>query len=125
MIVNQLKIGNFAIEAFSGQIIEVIGLTKESITFSGEFKCEWRAEPILINEQWLLRFGFEKINATRYRTYYGKINNHRIGYVFNLEENPWEVGFRFKGEYFTSIKYVHELQNIYSALFGKELLIHF
>lgn len=76
-------------------------------------------EPITLDEDWLLRFA-EKIS--------------------NLNPNPWNVDYAYRiggvliiphnGRYFfnwesgnTVIKYVHQLQNLYFALIGEELVL--
>lgn len=64
-------------------------------------------KPIPITEEWLLKFGFEKDNM-----YW--IDDTNIGFTFykngKIEWNQPK-----------HIKYVHELQNLYFALTGKEL----
>ena len=66
--------------------------------------------PIPLTEEWLVRFGFEKINTTWY-AYKG--GNFRLNISFDVEwANNW-MGIR--------LKHVNSLQNLYFALTGKEL----
>lgn len=72
-------------------------------------------EPIPLTEEWLERFGFEKILfsiPTAYKTEDG----------FRVKED--ERGYWMQYKYgLVVIKHVHQLQNIYHALTGKELTI--
>ena len=68
-------------------------------------------EPIELTEDWLFKFGFEKLNYT----YWAKglaVHNHDIVSFYMLYEQNR-----------TYIKYVHQLQNLYFALTGEELKI--
>jgi hypothetical protein len=71
--------------------------------------------PIPLTEDWLLKFGFEKIN-------------HVHGYVFySHRKSKISVYLDMKIEwmgYLTACKtYVHQLQNLYFALTGEELIL--
>lgn len=74
--------------------------------------------PIPLTEEWLLKFGFmkhpikteylhTKMGGLRIITYYG--NNYLVKTI--------------RGDAITSLKYVHQLQNLYFALTGEELEI--
>jgi hypothetical protein len=76
-------------------------------------------KPILLTEEWLLKFGFEKekIQLTTYT---------KIKLSITLKTNEYVSG----RTYFNSwcilekqIEYVHQLQNLYFALTGEELTI--
>lgn len=70
-------------------------------------------EPIPITEEWLIKFGFEKIKNEYYTI------NDIISFIIDLKicyiliDNKLEI----------EIKYIHQLQNLYFALTGKELEI--
>ena len=74
-------------------------------------------EPIPITEEWCIKFGFQKDLEN---TIYKNINKHCfLCYDNNIvllleEENNWCI---------TKIKYVHQLQNLYLALTGEELIL--
>ncbi len=74
-------------------------------------------KPIPLTEQWLLEFGFEKSNHYKISTGKGVIlvNNFEF-YVYSGLGIAEEYGFE------VSIKYVHQLQNLYYALTGEELV---
>jgi hypothetical protein len=69
--------------------------------------------PIPLTEEWLLKFGFEKIN-------------HRTEGI--IYQNKWlrftETFYAdWRGGAIGKIQYVHQLQNLYFALTGNELTI--
>lgn len=69
-------------------------------------------EPVPLSEQWLLKFGFEKDGSC---------------YTWELNEFGIDCFAHVKGFFFQSktceIKYVHQLQNLYHALTGEELVL--
>ncbi len=88
-------------------------------------------EPIPLTEEWLLKFGFEKID---FKHIDGSISKGVFkNYPCVVESNKLDEGdtpYIFsrivpseprKMNYFNSIKYVHQLQNLYHALTGQEL----
>lgn len=84
---------------------------------SVEYTVDDIFDPIPLTEEWLLKFGFENIG----------------GYLWNCRElgenrfinNPYGIThFEIKGHYEKKhIQYVHQLQNLYWCLCGKELTI--
>lgn len=126
MKASELRIGNLFIEENSKKIIEVIGLEKNRVIFSGIFLDEWQAKPILLTEEWLIKLGFERKIYNHLTLYYfslkvlshGEICFHPKDYGFNLDLGT-TTGYQFGS---TSIKYVHQLQNLYFALTNEELL---
>jgi hypothetical protein len=76
---------------------------------------DYMIQPILLTEEWLLKFGFKENKG-----YYTENEYGIISFYFNhLDELTCEVfGWRFE-----NIKYVHHLQNLYFGLIGEELTI--
>lgn len=80
----------------------------------------WQAEPILLTDEWLLNF----------RAYKGTRNNWNDVYILN-NKSQISIGVAFlhdcvrvylNGIYYeVNQLYVHQLQNLYFALTGKEL----
>jgi len=73
---------------------------------------------IPLTEQWLKDFGFKKANHIAQDGYY--IPNTDIiftGRITKLRQNLGLIG------YDRNIHYVHQLQNLYFALTGKELIL--
>ena len=72
-------------------------------------------EPIEITEEWLLKFGFEKL----YDEYFISIfNDIDVRYYYNTSGSVWK--FELDGNRLL-IKYIHQLQNLYYALTRQEL----
>ena len=122
MIANELRIGNY---------LFVPGIDREVIVsaiFKSHYVCEdsdgirfdeslrINYQPISLTEQWLLKFGFEKTMSWTYVK--DLVGNLEL--VYYLGEKGWSIGFKSYSD-FPNLKYVHELQNLYFALTGKEL----
>jgi len=77
-------------------------------------------EPIELNEEWLLKFGFtdEKLENEHYKI----VISYYDGWHFSYEEKE-KYGCADVYLYPASISYVHQLQNLYFALTDKELKI--
>ena len=71
-------------------------------------------QPILLTEEWLLKFGFEKKIANLFINAYMKDS-----FYLTIREDG-ELFYEWNGGNI-HIKYIHQLQNLYFALVGKEL----
>ena len=122
---SELRIGNFVYERrcdgklYANKVTEI----KHFDTID-KIKCNsWFVDsPIEITKEWLLKFGFEFIVDTWYLK------------VFALWETEWGdakgntgIGFFYELRQFgmmdRRIEYVHQLQNLYFALTGEELIL--
>lgn len=74
--------------------------------------------PIPLTEEWLIKFGFEKVKNVNENTY-PDFRKRSVELLKNV--NGFYVLHRNEG--FTDIHYVHQLQNLYFALTGEELTI--
>lgn len=77
-------------------------------------------EPILITEEWLLRFGFEKDK----KGYWFSSAIISKGLIFSAIQIRELMSIRITGPFglvSVKIKYVHQLQNIYHALTNEDL----
>ena len=85
-----------------------------------EFQHNENIEPIPLTEEWLIKFGFEKIGYN-----FRKCEDH--GYGLGITEfiiwfNTYKKTYSIKAiNILVEIKTVHRLQNLYFALTGKEL----
>jgi hypothetical protein len=69
-------------------------------------------QPIILTEEWLLRFGFYKYSDKEFYVY-----NSREDEVRTIKtETGWNIAY-----YITNTQFVHQLQNLYFALTGEEL----
>lgn len=72
--------------------------------------------PIPLTEEWLVKFGFEWSIAHQAHHLEG------FAYVIDICQLYCRViKYKRNGEVLTSIKHVHQLQNLYFALTGEEL----
>ena len=139
MEANELRIGNLV---YTGKIsVPRIGLTSNGntkITGHGISLVEQKildVEPIPLTEQWLLDFGF-KMNETKSKSHgnFYSMSYLDLRYSFCYADFRKDWGFYItytdspdpkddNAYYFVScgIKHVHQLQNLYFALTGKEL----
>ena len=132
MEANELRIGNFV-------LLDI----KQTLPFTHNIKAkdiydisigdneEWTVEPIPLTEEWLIKFGFDKRREQIFKNHwkdkfyigfnYGRYSLYQVGDV----HNHWYLNHEFeKTKRITSIiRYVHQLQNLYFALTGKELEI--
>jgi hypothetical protein len=119
----ELRIGNFfEIELFPTHLkrtIQVSQITRDHVLLDGNWHHLDKLIPIPVTEEILLKCGFEKFKWITESNVY-KLDD------FNcvLDEN----GLRIFGADFNNLKplkYLHELQNLYSDLTEKELKIEF
>ena len=68
-------------------------------------------QPVPLTEEWLLRFGFELRAA----------GSEFVGH--NMILHNWLVDREYVSWGTVKLKYVHQLQNLYFALTGEELII--
>jgi hypothetical protein len=75
-------------------------------------------KPIPLTEEWLLKLGLEKIGIWTFSL--NLVGN--LDLIYYLGEKGWSIGLKSYSD-FSNLKYVHQLQNLYFALTGKELII--
>jgi hypothetical protein len=87
-------------------------------------KCKYNPfiEPILLTKEWLRSLGFEEIKG---RVDIFEIDRLRVwtgargqSLVYLIEENTTSAHYIPNG-----IQYVHQIQNLYFSLYGKELIL--
>ena len=105
MKATELRIGNLAIdttEGFAGRKNRTIEVSHEVIYSIACGNDYWK--PIPLTEEWLERFNWNPPKG--------------IGVAFST--NTHEIYF-VAGNYYKTIEYVHQLQNLYFSLTGEEL----
>ena len=121
MNINELRVGNFVkCDRYPSKSYK-IGLY-DFATYLQTSPDDYK--PIPLTEEWMLKFGFVYKKNDKSNTY--TLQNFRFNFV---------VDGKFKGKTFLSYvntlsfenvncrKYVHQLQNLYFALTGEELII--
>lgn len=124
MKANELRIGNYL--KYFDTIIEIDSIRKDNTYYIGGFKNHAKYyndidayKPIPLTEKWLLDFGFTKVNEYLYTN-----DNYRIE-PFVLNSVNWAfrvITSKTESYMIASIKHVHQLQNLYFALTGEELI---
>lgn len=113
MNARELRIGNY---------INIQGLNKPipvSIIDTTETSEQTTCNPIEITEEWLLNFGFYKSAWDNYSSFRKMIGDNDYAIVIDESGDCMVGDITIK-----SVKYVHQLQNLYYALTGKELKLN-
>ena len=129
MEIKDLRIGNFINNEFKKTICVSFD-TLQSI----HYRRNMFYTPIELTEEWLLKFGFEKVEYSD--------DQHGFGNEYNLKVNE-DIFFNYSDDFslciyrskesmeneigiipeWDAIKHVHQLQNLYYSLTGKEIVI--
>lgn len=118
---NTLRIGNL-ISIGGDKMMKVVEIGTYTIRYlDNTYNDNFRAfigydyiKPIELTEEILLKCGFVKDIETSYRWYLDEY------FTYDLDDG----GFKFEGIWIEPlIKYLHQLQNLYFCLTGKELEI--
>ena len=127
MEAKELRIGNLLLFPFTNEFVEILGInaqeTSKGITNTLSFKkdfslyCEkiLALKPIPLTEEWFNKFGYYNENRP----------NHFEKDEYTIDAHAfWDCnGMFIEDKNGVRIKYVHQLQNLYFALKGKELII--
>ncbi len=118
----ELRIGNLIYNTM-GQVNKV---NLDALKYIKEQKGIHQAKPIFLTEQWIINFGFNSIseNTDGTKNYWSKELDASIDVETHILSSKIEIGLKyriFERKRTKSIVYVHELQNLYFALTGKEL----
>jgi len=107
MKANEFRIGNYVFSKIIEDTIKLSALLESQ---------DLQIEPIPLTEEWLLKFGFEKIDYVSSPRY--ELEDFYIGY----NENGFylQIESQIQSNYF---RYIHQLQNLFFALTGEELKI--
>lgn len=139
MKASELRIGNYI--NYNKELNELGKITSIESFVSGQYKiginnrvnkkhyCD-TVEPIPLTEEWLLKFGFEKVN----RQFYKKEIGENVFVLVNYNKSPrgsfgavtFETDLKensYVGHIKNKCKHIHSLQNLYFALTGEELSI--
>jgi hypothetical protein len=115
MEANELRIGNWLINPFGGKgTVESIYLDSVKLKESNSFVPLVHCKPIQLTDEILLKCGFVKINKSRYL---------RKGALTICIEPNNIFRFSLDGSFLVNLEFLHQLQNLYFALTGKELQI--
>ena len=133
MDAKELRIGNYVYFPFTKEVVKILGINayetnsgkiENSISFMNGLNlyCEKldKLQAIELTKEQLIDFGwesdYEKYDIICYINKILDIDN--INYIKNKKQFYWNCWENTK-----DIKYVHELQNLYFALTGEELVL--
>ena len=112
---SELRIGNLVGVSWNNIFSTVIEITTDDVKLKDGFATYNQLQPIPLTEEWLLKFGFERQPWGLVKG--GLLFKDNIKYP--CEELTLEIGNGFR----VTVQYVHQLQNLYFALTGEELLL--
>lgn len=124
MKANELRIGN-KLQKSNGEIFTVLRLDNTDDILveeqRGLLTLNYNLFGIPITEEWLLKFGFEGLKK------WNKKGNDNFRYIacYPNKNEVWAIDWEDYAYICIShnIKHVHQLQNLYLALTGEELII--
>lgn len=118
----ELRIGNLIQQG------EITMVSNSNVWIGNDIFLTDEIEPIPITEEWLLKFGFNCINRPKmaFKLYHNEVNADFSSMILKEVGNKpiwvYAGNNRWTMNPFTvEIKYVHQLQNLYFAITGKEL----
>lgn len=118
MNASELRIGNWI-----HNNVEPFQIQAKDLIFLLAFDNEHYANPIPLNKEWVLNFGFSKMRGDNYTI-------NKDGFIFGVgkldkpcDEYGWCFIYYNTDQLSNFFQYVHQLQNLYYALTGGELTI--
>ena len=118
MKATELRIGNLILHDLD--VNEVIAISKDDIVIDGFAGKSDSFQPIPITEEWIFKFGFEKVERNQWYSFYKlddfKVLIHTKDYSSMINWKDCSIEDKFNWT-------IHELQNLYHALTGEELEI--
>lgn len=129
---SELRIGNLL--SYKGEPILIKMISPNTIYFNEGQQSINAVDPLLISEEWLMRFGFERTTEGRVNRWAFDIGNKHIA---PHGDNKYELSsFAIDGKsaffcdytvnnYWAAKKchYVHQMQNLHFAITGEELTL--
>ena len=118
MKAEELRIGNL-IQWENDSIIEIINvINSKAIGLESDIPTDFLTpikffKPIPLTEDWLIKFGFEKIG----------VNYSLDEFIIYVRISDKKMVYR-TSHYSIELRHVHQLQNLYFALTGKELKLN-
>ena len=123
MDAKELRIGNLVSRLDLGdhslRVESVLELRKDKVLTTGPISviCLYsETKPIPLTEEWLLKFGFERIDGM---WTISNFNGYLTKYLLLNGENGYKYFVSHCG--MLNVRFVHQLQNLYFDLTGEEL----
>ena len=120
MEIRELRIGNYI--EYNGEIIKLDG---SLLCCYIQNELEFPLKPIPLTEEILLKFGFNEVEDERWCDMHEEFEECNYYYLsmFKIYYNPETDRFEDDSLYHfnVNLKYVHQLQNLFYSIIGKEL----
>lgn len=121
----ELRVGNL-LKDQNGNAFEVVGLEVNKIQCIPPLVCGRKVEPIPLTEKILKQFGFVEDN--RFAVKQWQIDGQKYHSLNLFKSKYWNPVIRCESQkqafQLYGIQYVHQLQNLYFALTGNELILN-
>lgn len=115
MNANELRLGNYVKFPNNDKPL-IVNLRILQLHFSGDTNYA----PIPLNADWLLKFRFLHLGI-------GFVSEDNLLFIYGNKDGKYEI-FLYQSEqedsYLAHFQFVHQLQNLYFALTGKDLTIN-
>jgi hypothetical protein len=120
---SELRIGNLIFDNHREIVVDVDINILRSITNNNP--CLYK--PIPLTEEWLLKFGFEKLNTKMSDCFVFQKGLWRVAIKDNIEKTYewvlWHERISPPTWCLSRFEYLHQLQNLYFSLTGEELTV--
>lgn len=129
MKANELRIGNLIMCNNELVSISDIGLLGNGFGINMTHTCEYKylsnedkIEPIPLTDEWLIKLGFDKDEVYNCIVIYQN-DIISLDLEFSCNSKTISIGGYSCADEMDNCKYIHQLQNLYYALTGNELVL--
>jgi hypothetical protein len=124
---NDLRIGNLVGYNFvEDEIYAIRSFDEEHVSLENNISFHYigydEVEPVEITPFMLEKVGFYIVSDNEYKTKFDILEYGRFDYIL-VKHKLCSSSVRFEGSSLFNIKYVHQLQNLYFSLTGRELTV--
>lgn len=134
MKAQELRLGNWILD-ITGNPVQVRGLTKNGVWIGPGPAPVSAFKPVPLTEEWLLKFGFEKIDEGFFeprfqKEYWNRWGTVKRSFEIGLHQIPgdgespsYNLAIWLEGNTNVHLHTVHSLQNLFHSITGEELTI--
>ena len=124
---NELRMGNLVGYKFGeDEIYAIRSFDEEHVSLKDNISFDYigydEIEPLEITPFILKKLGFYIVSDNEYKTRFDILEDGRFDYIL-VKHNLSTSAIRFEGSSLFNIKHVHQLQNLYFSLTGRELTV--
>ena len=123
MKANELRLGNLIEVYLEPQISEWLDIKVNLSNLEQIINKDKAFRPIPLTEEWMLKLGFEYLDAFSWLKNGLTLDNTVAHFSFDIWRGTYSIENCDFNELPMEVKYVHTLQNLYFALTGEELQI--